>query len=75
MNKYRSGPSRLVFTEQTVEPDTAFTRDFAADGEHGPACEAALLAAGAIKIDAPADPPAGFKSVGRVAAAQSPDKE
>ena len=72
--KYRSGPSRLSFPEQAVQPETDFERDFTADGEHGPACEAAMVAAGAIVVVPDIITPANPAAITRTAAA-TPAKE
>lgn len=54
MKTYRVGPTPLVFAGRIAAPGASFTYDFSLEGpegEHGPAREAALLAAGALIED------------------------
>lgn len=52
MARYEAGPSVLWIDGGRVEPGRVFEHDFSLagpDGAHGPAREAALLAAGAVR--------------------------
>ena len=53
MGKYTVGPSRVLLTghAESCEPGCTVEHDFSVngpDGEHGPAREAAMIAAGAL---------------------------